>query len=145
MPTKEKKQKTARQLLKQLDISKRKKTVTVFSKAVADKILLLVRQGAFYRDAAFALGLDEETSIIWVQDNPEFARDVYKYRFQAIVDVQKNLWRKALSGDLNAMLTFLKAVNPEKWNTKALEQIMEGKEPDKIIFVDRILEEKKDG
>jgi hypothetical protein len=160
MPTEERKKQDARKMLKSLDLAGNSKPPSCFTKPFAAKILLLIRNGAFYRDACFALGVDAITMIKWLQDEVEFARDVIKYRYQAIVNEQQALWKAGISGDLQSILLFLKAIEYDnewlsnktgqhiasldggKWDVKRLEKQSED-EPDKIIFVDRILEEEK--
>ena len=144
MATKEARKKTALKILKELDITGRTKPITKYSKSVATKILLLIRQGVFFRDAFYAFGLDEITALSWAQDYPEFSKQVHKYRYQALVDIQRKLWHKALTGDLMAIATFLKAADPTRYNLKAIEEESDKeKQPEKIIFVDTILENEK--
>lgn len=136
--------KNASQILKELDLMSDSKPVTKYSKSIATKILLLIRQGVFFIDAFYAFGIDETKAMAWSQEHPEFTRDVHKYRYQALVDVQREIWALAKTGDLEAAMVFLKAADPERWNIRAKEiekETGEGK-VEKILFVDRILESK---
>ena len=157
MATKEQAKQKAKDLLKALDITEGRKVPTRYTKAYGDRILLLIRKGVFYRDACYALGLDLPTMIVWLHDNPKFARDVIKFRYQAICNIQESLWMAGIAGDLQSILIFLKAIeydnewlssitgqnvatlDKNKWNVKQLEEPRDDI-PDKVIFVDRILE-----
>ena len=139
--TKKKNVDKALKILKKLDLSEGKSTGK-YTRKLANKILLLIRMGVFFRDAFFAFGLDEITMARWAQEYPDFMAKVFKFRYQALADIQKRLWQNAVDGDLGAIAVFLKTSDPDRWNLKPAE--FDGKEyVEKIIFVDRILETKK--
>ena len=129
----------ALELLKKLDLAEGKITGK-YTKKLANKILLLIRMGVFFRDAFYAMGLDEITMARWAQEYPEFMQQVFKFRYQALADVQKQLWITATEGNVIAIEIFLKTSDPKRWNIRPAALDNKDDYVERILFVDRILE-----
>ena len=100
-----------------------------------DKLILLqgwARDGLSNEQMAHNMGINEKTFYEWIKRFPQISKAVKKGKEVIDYAVENALLKKAISGDVTAMIFWLKNRKPKQWNEK-IEQVIKGELGIKII------------
>ena len=103
-----------------------------------DGLLLLegwARDGLKDEQIADNLGISTSTLYEWKKRYPAFSEALKKGKEVADYEVENALYRKALAGDITAIIFWLKNRRPGKWRDKPMESRDEDTEVKVIIDV----------
>ena len=103
-----------------------------------DGLLLLegwARDGLKDEQIADNLGISTSTLYEWKRRFPSFSEALKKGKEVADYEVENALYRKALAGDITAIIFWLKNRRPGKWRDKPIESRDEDTEVKVIIDV----------
>ena len=114
--------------MKKVELRKRgrpkKKNVTqpsITDWGTVEKLQLLEEwstQGLYIKDIAAKMGVSVSTVYDWMNKNPEIAAAIKKGRDKSIDMVENALFKSAISGNVTAMIFYLKNRAPERYKDR---------------------------
>ena len=113
--------------MKKVELRKRgrpKKNVTqpsIIDWGTVEKLQLLEEwstQGLYIKDIAAKMGISVTTVYDWMNKNPEIAAAIKKGRDKSIDMVENALFKSAISGNVTAMIFYLKNRAPERYKDR---------------------------
>ena len=75
-------------------------------------------QGLYIKDIAAKMGISVSTVYDWMNKNPEIAAAIKKGRDKSIDMVENALFKSAISGNVTAMIFYLKNRAPERYKDR---------------------------
>ena len=75
-------------------------------------------QGLYIKDIAAKMGVSVSTVYDWMNKNPEIAAAIKKGRDKSIDMVENALFKSAISGNVTAMIFYLKNRAPERYKDR---------------------------
>ena len=75
-------------------------------------------QGLYIKDIAAKMGISVTTVYDWMNKNPEIAAAIKKGRDKSIDMVENALFKSAISGNVTAMIFYLKNRAPERYKDR---------------------------
>ena len=118
--------------MKKVEVRKRgrtKKNVTqpsITDWETVEKLQLLEEwstQGLYIKDIAAMMGVCVTTVYDWMNKNPEIAAAIKKGRDKSIDMVENALFQSAISGNVTAMIFYLKNRAPERYKDRVEKNI----------------------
>ena len=80
-------------------------------------------QGLYIKDIAAKMGVSVSTVYDWMNKNPEIAAAIRKGRDKSIDMVENALFKSAISGNVTAMIFYLKNRAPERYKDRVEKNI----------------------
>ena len=80
-------------------------------------------QGLYIKDIAAKMGISVSTVYDWMNKNPEIAAAIKKGRDKSIDMVENALFKSAISGNVTAMIFYLKNRAPERYKDRVDKNI----------------------
>ena len=80
-------------------------------------------QGLYIKDIAAKMGVSVSTVYDWMNKNPEIAAAIKKGRDKSIDMVENALFKSAISGNVTAMIFYLKNRAPERYKDRVDKNI----------------------
>ena len=87
-----------------------------------NKIVAAIKDGATQQAAARIAGVTPETLSIWKREHPAFREAVETARAQAQVFAETSLYRIAISGNVKALMFWLRIRRPMDWQEMPREK-----------------------
>ena len=86
------------------------------------------------KDIAFLLGIDVSTFYAWKKERPEFSEAIKRGKTTGKMTIVNSLYRKAIEGNLTAIIFWLVNRYPEEWrNIQKMEHTISAIPPIKYI------------
>ena len=80
-------------------------------------------QGLYIKEIAAKMGISVSTVYDWMNKNPEIAAAIKKGRDKSIDMVENALFKSAISGNVTAMIFYLKNRAPERYKDRVEKNI----------------------
>ena len=117
--------------MKKVEVGSRGRKKNVTQQSITDwetveKLQLLEEwstQGLYIKDIAAKMGISVSTVYDWMNKNPEIAAAIKKGRDKSIDMVENALFKSAISGNVTAMIFYLKNRAPERYKDRVDKNI----------------------
>lgn len=105
--------------------------------AKKEAILLSLKDGSTVSAACHACGISRNTFYSWLKEDSAFATKVDEAQKSRIQHVEDSLYKKAIEGNMTAIIFFLCNREPERWkNVNKVEAELHGQGPIKFVLYD---------
>ncbi len=106
-------------------------------KDVKPVIIESLKDGATVSAACGGAGINRNTFYKWYEQDPEFAKEVDAAQKSRVHHVEDSLYKKAMAGNLTAIIFYLCNRAPEKWkNVQKVEASLHGQGPLHFVLYD---------
>lgn len=106
-------------------------------KDVKPVIIESLKDGATVSAACTGANINRNTFYKWYEEDTEFAKQVDAAQKSRVHHVEDSLFKKAMQGNLTAIIFFLCNRSPEKWkNVQKVEASLNGQGPLHFVLYD---------